>query len=699
VDEPVSIARHKGSAGEYSFERLRKDAIARLQELARNEWTDYNEHDPGVTILEALCYALTDVIYRADFAVADFLVDKNGAVDWGRQGLLPAEDVFPCRPTTELDYRTAILDEVKEVENVRLDTVLEGGKPTGLFRVLLRLRPHTAGLGVTGAGHKSSLAGKAKDRDADAIKRRVWEAFSGVRNLCNDIDSIDVIDTQEFELQAEVEIAAGRNPAEMLARIYNQCSSFLAAGIEFLPYDLAFHEGKSPAEMFCGPLTEAGMVTNTVRASKTDFPAADVYEQIMSVDGVQRATIPPSSSSSASNLPLQLHWPQREEEMKVKVTSNGRELKVTLDDLNMRFEELSFANRGMRLAAKGGRNIVPRPTGKFREFAEYKSVQHDLPPIYGVGPRGLPELASLRHKVSARQLRGFLFLFDQHLADLLATLAHLRDLYSTNLSEERTYFSQMLDEESFPGIDEVLTSDALDVLQSSLKSQKDHDRATRLIDYLLALYGEELPDDSLFHANRSRGTDRSDDTFTARLSYLKRIEHITRERGAASNFADGAEAQENRAGLEHKLSHLLGFENNPALHGTIRVVEHIFFRPPIEPFRVSVLFSVPMKLRNDQNFQKLAEHAVDTCCPAHIYADVYWLEASEMTKFDKLFRAWLECYGKKHEGSPQHRQSPIGSAVTGPHDQPQPAEPTKKTLEQHARAVMEFLGQLQKEGQ
>ena len=32
-----------------------------LQELCGETWTDYNLHDPGVSILEQLCYGLTDL--------------------------------------------------------------------------------------------------------------------------------------------------------------------------------------------------------------------------------------------------------------------------------------------------------------------------------------------------------------------------------------------------------------------------------------------------------------------------------------------------------------------------------------------------------------------------------------------------------------------------------------------------------------
>lgn len=39
-------------------------------------WTDYNIHDPGITILEALCYALTDIAYRAGWDINDLLTPE-----------------------------------------------------------------------------------------------------------------------------------------------------------------------------------------------------------------------------------------------------------------------------------------------------------------------------------------------------------------------------------------------------------------------------------------------------------------------------------------------------------------------------------------------------------------------------------------------------------------------------------------------
>jgi hypothetical protein len=49
---------------EKQWTTLARDLERALQRVAP-EWTDANVHDPGVTVLEVLCYALTDLKYRS----------------------------------------------------------------------------------------------------------------------------------------------------------------------------------------------------------------------------------------------------------------------------------------------------------------------------------------------------------------------------------------------------------------------------------------------------------------------------------------------------------------------------------------------------------------------------------------------------------------------------------------------------------
>ena len=51
------------------YEYLRKAGQQYIESLAYKLWTDYNEHDPGITILEVLCYAITELGYRTNFNI------------------------------------------------------------------------------------------------------------------------------------------------------------------------------------------------------------------------------------------------------------------------------------------------------------------------------------------------------------------------------------------------------------------------------------------------------------------------------------------------------------------------------------------------------------------------------------------------------------------------------------------------------
>ena len=54
-----------------NYALLRETGLKHIENLAHQIWTDYNVHDPGVTVLELLCYAITDLGYRTGFDIKD----------------------------------------------------------------------------------------------------------------------------------------------------------------------------------------------------------------------------------------------------------------------------------------------------------------------------------------------------------------------------------------------------------------------------------------------------------------------------------------------------------------------------------------------------------------------------------------------------------------------------------------------------
>jgi len=90
---------------------LRRTAMQYIEQLGSDLWTDYNIHDPGITIMEALCYALTDLSFRANFNIEDLLAEQPSIKpNPDRQAFFTARNILTVSPWTCLDYRKLLVD-------------------------------------------------------------------------------------------------------------------------------------------------------------------------------------------------------------------------------------------------------------------------------------------------------------------------------------------------------------------------------------------------------------------------------------------------------------------------------------------------------------------------------------------------------------------------------------------------------------
>lgn len=86
------------------YDVLRQEGLKHIEQLASSLWTDYNAHDPGITLLEALCYAITELGYRCSFEMEHLLYDATDQV------LYPARQILSNHPFTLADYRKLLID-------------------------------------------------------------------------------------------------------------------------------------------------------------------------------------------------------------------------------------------------------------------------------------------------------------------------------------------------------------------------------------------------------------------------------------------------------------------------------------------------------------------------------------------------------------------------------------------------------------
>jgi hypothetical protein len=80
-----------------SYAGLRAEALELLGRLCGDQWSDFNSHDPGITILEQLCFALTELAYRSQWSIEDLLASAGS--DWQPA----AQEILSGDPVTRDD--------------------------------------------------------------------------------------------------------------------------------------------------------------------------------------------------------------------------------------------------------------------------------------------------------------------------------------------------------------------------------------------------------------------------------------------------------------------------------------------------------------------------------------------------------------------------------------------------------------------
>jgi len=113
MQESITIQKDPSITDSSNYELLRKKGLEYIEELGSAIWTDYNIHDPGITMLELLCYAITDLGYRSSINIKDLLaepVSKIPKQDPGRQGFFTAREILTVNPWTNADYRKLLID-------------------------------------------------------------------------------------------------------------------------------------------------------------------------------------------------------------------------------------------------------------------------------------------------------------------------------------------------------------------------------------------------------------------------------------------------------------------------------------------------------------------------------------------------------------------------------------------------------------
>jgi len=152
MSEPAAISSAPPARVSMNYAALREGGMELIRRWAGQSWTDHNIHDPGITILEASSYAMTELGLRLQQDVADLLRSGESI---RTPDLVPADRVLPVGPITPQDLRRVLLDHPL-VSDAQLSLPADGEvllygppltytpgtsriRPGGLYEVLVEL--------------------------------------------------------------------------------------------------------------------------------------------------------------------------------------------------------------------------------------------------------------------------------------------------------------------------------------------------------------------------------------------------------------------------------------------------------------------------------------------------------------------------------------------------------------------------------
>src|ERR1044072_2343203 len=108
MPESISLIKANPLLPAEDYKALRKKGIEEIARTGSDIWTDYNFSDPGITILEAVTYAITDLAYRTGFDVKDLLAQQEGNEDSWKNIFYTARQILHNSALTITDYRKLI---------------------------------------------------------------------------------------------------------------------------------------------------------------------------------------------------------------------------------------------------------------------------------------------------------------------------------------------------------------------------------------------------------------------------------------------------------------------------------------------------------------------------------------------------------------------------------------------------------------
>ncbi|MDB4918400.1 hypothetical protein [Mucilaginibacter sp.] len=616
----ITISNQPHEHPALDFNTLREQGIGYLQQLAGETWTDHNTHDPGITILDQLCYALTDLSYRINFDTKDLLAQPDSST---YKSLFSPATVLSSNPVTLNDFRKVLLD-ITGVKNAWIEKV-ERSTPEIYFDLkdkTLSLRdretlakdeplPDRELINIRGLYRVFVTKADPEASTAD-LRQRVWQRLQSCRNLCEDFEELIILEGEPVTIAGIVELANIDDANALAANVLYRVARWLSPSISFYTLQEMQARGMRIDEIINGPTLQHGFIDDVEldrfkRLNK--LYASDLIREIMAEPGVRVIT----DLWMSTDIELANNWVLQLDNSRVPMLDaaaslskrlvfkkNGQLLKINSELVLAYFNQLKISDAA-RLPAMHELDIVPEKREP-RNMSSYFSIQHHFPQVYGIGNTGVPDSVPDHRKAQAKQLKAYLLFFEQLLANYFAQVGNIKDLFSFYSDEARTYFSQSLIG-VVPDVDELLKDGYAGELAATTESDElALDRKNRFLDHFLTRFSENLADYSLWlndhqtltpDADRQNILKREKERHNAykgmlvktKTSFLQNYPVLGAQRGKGFDHTAKGWGNQNVSGLEKRIAAKLGIANYKRIRladkkeDGFHMVEHILLRP------------------------------------------------------------------------------------------------------------------------
>jgi hypothetical protein len=635
---------------------------ASLAAMSDGRWTDFNVHDPGITILELVAYALTDLGYRTRHPMADLLA--------GSAPLAGPADSLTTRAVTLDDMRRLGLD----VEGVR-NVWIEPGVAPG---VMLR---HTPGAGdlsfdpdapgnaepvaLTGV-HRVLIEKSSREDWASAdVARAVAQRLHAERNLGEDFEAFIVLDPQPVVVAADIEIDDPAHAEAILLDLFARLDTYVSPEVPRVAVAALRTQGLSSDVIYDGPALNRGVTAGPADPDgrRRVLHLSDVIAVLAAATGVRaprrvriggsidETDVPgiawslPVGDGQTPNIDLRAS--------RIRLLIGGA---VALDS-TQRPDLVQLYADGLRAQAATAAAIMadtPVPVGRDRRLADYLPLRFELPGTYGVRPGSLSSQASPERKAAANQLRAYLMMIDALLASSFAQLSGVGSLLSVDGSG-RSYFAEIPDALAgeAPLLPGGFNADILQGLVEPVGSPGARDRRNRFLGHLLARVGESVP-----AVPRPPGQDPGADSAatmqaleSVRTEFLTGFTRLSAGRGAGANLLVTGDASP----LIERIRLKLGLPPEAATR--MRLVEHILLRgvaddqgeaQPLlaaaaraDPYSLQLSFVLDATLKPIDGDLDSITRVIRDETPAHLVTYVRWLAPADFDSFATAHDRWL----------------------------------------------------------